>query len=59
MTGGDRVTDLPWSMVQPVAVLNYPNEHLYTRVTEFKHLTGQDIVNRYAPRRSADDETPA
>jgi UDP-galactopyranose mutase len=26
---------------QPVAVINYPNEHLYTRVTEFKHLTGQ------------------
>ncbi len=26
---------------QPVAVINYPNEHPYTRVTEFKHLTGQ------------------
>jgi UDP-galactopyranose mutase len=26
---------------QPVAVLNYPNEHAYTRVTEFKHLSGQ------------------
>jgi len=26
---------------QPVAVINYPNEHAYTRVTEFKHLTGQ------------------
>jgi UDP-galactopyranose mutase len=25
----------------PVAVVNYPNEHNYTRVTEFKHLTGQ------------------
>jgi UDP-galactopyranose mutase len=23
-------------------VVNYPNEHLYTRVTEFKHLTGQE-----------------
>jgi UDP-galactopyranose mutase len=21
---------------------NYPNEHLYTRVTEFKYLTGQE-----------------
>jgi UDP-galactopyranose mutase len=30
------------SRVQPVAVVNYPNEHLYTRVTEFKHLTGQE-----------------
>jgi UDP-galactopyranose mutase len=27
--------------LQPVAVINYPNEHDYTRVTEFKHLTGQ------------------
>ncbi|MBV8834177.1 MAG: UDP-galactopyranose mutase [Acidobacteriaceae bacterium] len=27
--------------LQPVAVLNYPNDHAYTRVTEFKHLTGQ------------------
>jgi UDP-galactopyranose mutase len=28
--------------LQPVAVVNYPNEHLYTRSTEFKHLTGQE-----------------
>jgi len=27
--------------LQPVAVINYPNDHSYTRVTEFKHLTGQ------------------
>jgi UDP-galactopyranose mutase len=27
---------------QPVAVINYPNEYSYTRVTEFKHLTGQN-----------------
>jgi UDP-galactopyranose mutase len=26
---------------QPVAVINHPNEHEYTRITEFKHLTGQ------------------
>jgi UDP-galactopyranose mutase len=26
---------------QAVAVINYPNDHDYTRVTEFKHLTGQ------------------
>lgn len=26
---------------QPVAVVNYPNENAYTRITEFKHLTGQ------------------
>jgi len=27
---------------QPEAVVNYPNEHPYTRVTEFKYLTGQE-----------------
>jgi UDP-galactopyranose mutase len=27
--------------LNPVAVINYPNDHEYTRVTEFKHLTGQ------------------
>jgi UDP-galactopyranose mutase len=26
---------------QPQAVVNYPNEHEYTRITEFKYLTGQ------------------
>jgi UDP-galactopyranose mutase len=28
--------------LQPVAVINYPNDNPYTRVTEFKHLTGQE-----------------
>jgi UDP-galactopyranose mutase len=32
---------LPQEQHQPVAVVNYPNDHDYTRVTEFKHLTGQ------------------
>ena len=27
---------------QAVPVVNYPNEHPYTRVTEFKYLTGQE-----------------
>jgi UDP-galactopyranose mutase len=27
--------------LQPVAVINYPQTHPYTRVTEYKHLTGQ------------------
>ena len=26
---------------QPVGVVNYPNDHGYTRITEFKYLTGQ------------------
>ena len=37
---------------QPVAVVNYPNEHQFTRITEFKHLTGEissgtSIVREY------------
>ena len=32
---------LPVETFQPVAVVNYPNEHEWTRITEFKHLTGQ------------------
>ena len=40
--------------LQPVAVINYPNDYAYTRVTEFKHLTGQ--VNR---RTSVVYEYPA
>jgi UDP-galactopyranose mutase len=27
--------------VQAVGTVNFPNEHAYTRITEFKHLTGQ------------------
>lgn len=34
-----QTLDQEWH--QPVAVINYPNEHRYSRVTEFKHLTGQ------------------
>jgi UDP-galactopyranose mutase len=31
----------PVTQIQPVGTVNYPNEHLYTRITEFKTLTGQ------------------
>ena len=27
---------------QPVSVVNYPNDHAYTRITEYKKLTGQE-----------------
>jgi UDP-galactopyranose mutase len=27
---------------QPVAVVNYPNDYAFTRVTEIKHITGQE-----------------
>ncbi|MDY0885150.1 UDP-galactopyranose mutase [Dongia soli] len=37
----DHVTlDKTWH--QPVGVINYPQTHSYTRVTEYKHLTGQE-----------------
>jgi UDP-galactopyranose mutase len=47
---------------QSVAVVNYPNEHLYTRVTEFKYLTGQEhpktsIVYEF-PRAEGDPYYP-
>jgi UDP-galactopyranose mutase len=48
--------------VQPVAVINYPNENAYTRVTEFKRLTGQEhhkstLVYEY-PKASGDPYYP-
>ena len=49
-------------LYQSAAVINYPNEHAYTRVTEFKYLTGQDhpktsIVFEY-PRSEGDPYYP-
>lgn len=34
-----RTFDMP--VFQPTGTINYPNEHPYTRVTEFKYLSGQ------------------
>lgn len=47
---------------QPVGTVNYPNEHAYTRITEFKHLTGQahtgtSIVREY-PQAEGDPYYP-
>jgi UDP-galactopyranose mutase len=47
---------------QPAAVVNYPNDHEYTRVTEFKYLTGQtssrtSVVYEY-PRAQGDPYYP-
>ncbi|WP_047197376.1 UDP-galactopyranose mutase [Caldimonas brevitalea] len=36
----ERVT-LPQERFQPVGTVNFPNDYAYTRVSEFKHLTGQ------------------
>ena len=54
MTGVERY--------QPVGTVNYPNDHAYTRITEFKHLTGQihpdtAIVREY-PQASGDPYYP-
>ncbi|MGI9034412.1 MAG: UDP-galactopyranose mutase [Pyrinomonadaceae bacterium] len=47
---------------QPAPVINYPNEQLYTRITEFKYLTGQEhrktsIVYEF-PQASGDPYYP-
>ncbi|MHB1926803.1 MAG: UDP-galactopyranose mutase [Leptospirillum sp.] len=47
---------------QPVGTVNYPNDHAYTRITEFKHLTGQvhpgtSIVREY-PQAQGDPYYP-
>lgn len=50
------------SRYQPVGTVNYPNDHAYTRITEFKHLTGQahggtSIVREY-PQAEGDPYYP-
>jgi UDP-galactopyranose mutase len=52
----------PVAQHQAVGTVNFPNEHAYTRVTEFKHLTGQEhhltsIVYEY-PRAEGDPYYP-
>jgi UDP-galactopyranose mutase len=47
---------------QPVGTVNYPNDHAWTRITEFKHLTGQahagtSIVREY-PQAEGDPYYP-
>lgn len=49
-------------LFQPTGTINYPNDHEYTRITEFKHLTGQQhpgtsIVREY-PTSSGDPFYP-
>lgn len=50
------------SQFQTVGTVNYPNDHAYTRITEFKHLTGQEhagtsIVREY-PEAEGDPYYP-
>lgn len=47
---------------QPVGTVNYPNDYAYTRITEFKHLTGEagagtSIVREY-PQAEGDPYYP-
>ena len=57
-----RHETLPAEKVQAVGTVNYPNEQAYTRITEFKHLTGQahaktSVVYEY-PRAEGDPYYP-
>jgi UDP-galactopyranose mutase len=57
-----RHETLPEARVQAVGTVNYPNEQAYTRITEFKHLTGQEgsrtaVVYEY-PRAEGDPYYP-
>jgi UDP-galactopyranose mutase len=41
---------------QVVGTVNYPNDHEFTRITEFKHLTGQQIPGTSIVREYPGDE---
>ena len=47
---------------QSVGTVNYPNDHAYTRITEFKHLTGQEhtgtSIMREYPQAEGDPYYP-
>ena len=56
----EHIAGLPG--IQDVGTVNYPNDHAYTRITEFKHLTGQEhpgtsIVREY-PQAEGDPYYP-
>jgi UDP-galactopyranose mutase len=50
------------SRFQTVGTVNFPNAHAYTRITEFKHLTGQSIqgtsIVREYPQAEGDPYYP-
>ncbi|HVG03541.1 MAG TPA: UDP-galactopyranose mutase, partial [Burkholderiaceae bacterium] len=53
---------LPIERFQPVGTVNYPNDYGYTRISEFKHITGQihpstSVVYEY-PRAEGDPYYP-
>lgn len=57
-----RHETLAQAQFQPVGTVNYPNDYGYTRISEFKHLTGQQhphtsVVYEY-PRAEGDPYYP-
>jgi UDP-galactopyranose mutase len=57
-----RHQNLKQERFQPVGTVNYPNDYGYTRISEFKHITGQEhpttsIVYEY-PRAEGDPYYP-
>jgi UDP-galactopyranose mutase len=57
-----RHVNLPRQQFQPVGTVNYPNDYGYTRISEFKHITGQEhpttsVVYEY-PRAEGDPYYP-
>ncbi len=57
-----RHVNIASEQFQPVGTVNYPNDYGYTRISEFKHLTGQQhsstsIVYEY-PRAEGDPYYP-
>jgi UDP-galactopyranose mutase len=57
-----RFETVDQELFQPAPVVNFPNEHPYTRCTEFKYLTGQEhpkttVVYEY-PRAEGDPYYP-
>ena len=54
--------NLPQEQFQAVGTVNYPNDYAYTRISEFKHITGQrhpttSVVYEY-PRADGDPYYP-
>ena len=54
--------NLPQAQFQAVGTVNYPNDYAYTRISEFKHITGQhhpttSVVYEY-PRADGDPYYP-
>jgi UDP-galactopyranose mutase len=57
-----RHVNLKQERFQPVGTVNYPNDYGYTRISEFKHITGQEhpttsVVYEY-PRAEGDPYYP-